>query len=92
MKCAACGSANLVEGSLLDAGNQDVKFKPGDTPLLKWIFGVGLRQVRAYGCVHCGHLQLAVKFKEDDLRRHQEFEGQQPDVLERLNSESPADD
>jgi hypothetical protein len=32
-------------------------------------------------------LQLAVEFNEDDLERYQQFEGEQPGVLERINSE-----
>jgi hypothetical protein len=31
-------------------------------------------------------LQLAVKFNESDFERYQQFEGEQPDVLERINS------
>ena len=51
------------------------------------MFGVGTRKIRAYGCVHCQHLQLAVDFSEKDLVRYQQFEGEQPGVLERINSE-----
>jgi hypothetical protein len=32
-------------------------------------------------------LQLAVEFNEKDLERYQQFEGEQPGVLERINSE-----
>ena len=52
------------------------------------MFGVGTRKVRAYGCVHCQHLQLAVDFSEKDLLRYQQFEGEQPALLERLASET----
>ena len=52
------------------------------------MFGVGTRGVRAYGCVHCGHLQLAVDFSEKDLLKYQQFEGEQPGILERLSSET----
>jgi hypothetical protein len=31
-------------------------------------------------------LQFTVEFSERDLERYQEFEGEQPDVLERINS------
>ena len=54
----------------------------------KSLFGVGTRGIRAYGCVHCQHLQLAVDFTEKDLLKYQQFEGEQPGVLERLNSEA----
>jgi hypothetical protein len=40
------------------------------------IFGIGSRAVQAYGCVHCRNLQFTVEFSE----------GEQPDVLERINS------
>jgi len=53
------------------------------------MFGTGTRPVRAYGCLRCQHLQLAVEFSEEDLRRYQQFEGQQPGILERLETEPP---
>lgn len=56
------------------------------------MFGVGMRGVRAYGCIHCQHLQLAVEFTEEDSQRYQQFEGQQPSVLERINSEPEQSD
>jgi hypothetical protein len=52
------------------------------------MFGVGTRSIRALGCVHCGHLQLSVDFAEKDLQRYQQFEGEQPGVLERINPDS----
>jgi hypothetical protein len=48
---------------------------------------IGKREVRAYGCIHCQHLQPAVNFTEEDLQRYQQFEGEQPSVLERITSE-----
>jgi hypothetical protein len=51
------------------------------------MFGVGTREVRAYGCIRCQHLQLAVSFSDEDLQRYQQFEGEQPGVLERINAE-----
>ncbi len=62
-------------------------FKLDDVSVWKSMFGVGTRKIRAYGCVHCQHLQLAVEFSEKDKQRYQQFEGEQPDVLERINSE-----
>jgi hypothetical protein len=86
MKCVACGGESLVEGKLgAGSGTDDVRFRPADNSFLKTIFGLGSKVVRAYGCAHCGHLQLAVEFDEEDLQRFLEFEGQQPGVLERLN-------
>jgi len=51
------------------------------------MFGVGSRRIRGYACIHCHHLQLAVDFSEKDLQRYQQFEGEQPGVLERINSD-----
>jgi hypothetical protein len=84
MKCVACGSTALVEGALIDNSSG---FKPKESSMWKSMFGVGTREVRAYGCIHCQHLQLAVRFSEEDLQRHRQFEGEQPGVLERINSE-----
>jgi hypothetical protein len=87
MKCAACGSTALVEGKLIGEDASLVGFQPSDAPWLKRIFGVGNRGITAYGCLHCQHLQLAVEFSESDLERYQQFEGEQPNVLERISSE-----
>ncbi len=51
------------------------------------MFGIGTRGVRAYGCINCQHLQLAVEFSDEDLQSYQQFEGEQPSVLERINPE-----
>ncbi len=83
----ACGSSFLVEGTLSDGNGTAGFFKPRDVPLLKRLFGFGRRGVRAYGCVHCQYLQFAVMFSKSDLERYQQFEGEQPNVLERINSE-----
>ena len=88
MKCVACGGEGLVGGvlaSVTDAG--DVCFRLADRSMWSKLLGLGSKTVRAYGCVRCGHLQLAVEFDEKDLRRFLEFEGQQPGVLERINDE-----
>lgn len=88
MKCVACGSTALVEGTLMEnAGGGTSLFKLKEPSIWKSMFGVGTRNVRAYGCIHCQHLQLAVSFSEDDFQRYQQFEGEQPGVLERINSE-----
>jgi hypothetical protein len=89
MKCIACGSSALVTGLVFGrSGGETIVFQPDEVSKWKGMFGLGTRKVRAYGCVHCQHLQLAVEFSENDVRRHQEFEGEQPNVLERINSES----
>ena len=89
MKCLACGSEAMVGGTILDgsSGGKTV-FKLDDVSIWKSMFGVGTRSVRAYGCVHCQHLQLAVDFSEKDRQRYQQFEGEQPGILERLASET----
>ena len=87
MKCVACGSGVLVEGTLQDSNLMAPTFKPSEVSGWKSMFGLGTRSIRAYGCIHCHHLQLAVDFSEEDSLRYQQFEGEQPDVLERINSE-----
>ena len=87
MKCIACGSASLIEGTIRDGHAATLGFYPSDVSTFKVAFGVGSREVRAYGCIHCQNLQLAVDFKESDLERYQQFEGEQPDVLARINSD-----
>ncbi len=88
MKCVACGGEGLVEGVLASgSGTDDVRFRLADSSYLTKFLGIGSKPVRAYGCVRCGHLQLAVEFNEEDSRRFLEFEGQQPGVLERINEE-----
>ena len=86
MKCVACGSVVLVEGTL-DSGGSPITFKPAEVSIFKSMFGVGIRSTRVYGCIRCHHLQLAVDFSEEDSQRYQQFEGEQPGVLERINSE-----
>ncbi len=87
MKCTACGSSSLVEGTIVTSNGATLGFYASDLPSLKRIFGMGSRKVRALGCVHCNNLQFAVAFNESDLERYQQFEGEQPGVLERLNSD-----
>ena len=88
MKCVACGSVALVKGTLTDTSSGGTQvFKSEFVSMWKSMFGVGTRSIRAYGCIHCQHLQLAVDFSEEDLQRYQQFEGEQPGVLERINSE-----
>jgi hypothetical protein len=87
MKCVACGSVVLVEGTLLDSNAVSPTFNPSEVGIWKSMFGVGSRRIRGYACIHCHHLQLAVDFSEKDLQRYQQFEGEQPGVLERINSD-----
>jgi hypothetical protein len=87
MNCLACGSSAMVSGTLIDTSSGGgTGFKIDEVSIWKSMLGIGTRKVRAYGCVHCQHLQLAVEFTEADVDRYQQFEGEQPDVLERINS------
>ena len=89
MKCLACGSEAVVGGTIASAsdGGKTV-FRLDEVPIWKSLFGVGTRNIRAYGCVHCQHLQLVVDFSEEDKLRYQQFEGEQPGILERLATET----
>ena len=93
MKCSACGSTALVEGSLMDnSSGGRLVFQPADMSTLRKMFGMGSRKTRSYACIHCRNLQLAVDFNEGDFQKYQEFEGQQPGVLERINSGEQRED
>ncbi len=85
MNCIACNSTNLIEGKILD--EYGFTFKPLDVSMWKASLGIGVREISAYGCIHCGYLQLIVNFTDEDKNRYIEFEGQQPDLLERIKSE-----
>ena len=89
MHCIACGGSPLVEGDLLNPSDGVItKFRPSGYSKLKRALGLGARPVRAYGCPRCGHLQLAVEFSEDDLKKYQSFEGeQQRSAVEQAGSE-----
>lgn len=88
MKCAACGSAALVEGALAHSDGGSTTFSPtGDSKLLRML-GIGGRPIRAYGCIRCSHLQLAVGFSDEDRERYQSFEGeQQRSIVETISEE-----
>lgn len=86
MKCTACGSSSLVLGTIINGDGSAPAFCPSDMPALKRVFGIGSRAIQAYACIRCRNLQFTVEFTERDFERYQEFEGEQPDVLERINS------
>ena len=89
MKCAACGSSSLVEGTLPLTPKDDLKFKAGGRAFRDRAFGDRGRDVRAYGCVECGHLQMAVAFEPEEVERYKSFEGPQPPLAERLEEGEP---
>jgi len=68
-----------------NGGAGTVVFKPDEVSVWKTMFGVGTRKIRVYGCIDCQHLQLAVDFSEEDLRRYQQLEGEQMAIPERMN-------
>ena len=86
MRCVSCGSSNLIEGTVPQTPKDDLKFNPSGRSFKDRILGRG-RKIRAYGCLHCNHLQFAVDFEPGDLERYQEFEGSQPQVIERLEGD-----
>lgn len=90
MKCVSCGSTNLIEGTVPLTPKNDLKFNPGGRSFKDRMFGSG-RRVRAYGCLHCNHLQFSVDFEPGDMERYQEFEGAQPSIVERLDGDSGGD-
>lgn len=83
MKCVSCGSTNLAEGTVPQSPKDDLKFHPGGGSLKDRMFRGG-RNIRAYACLHCNHLQFVVDFEPGDLERYQDFAGRQPPVLERI--------
>lgn len=66
-------------------GGGSIAFLLKETSLFKSVFGVGSRKVLVRACVHCSHIELMVDFTEKDRKRYQEFDGPQPDLLERIN-------
>ena len=78
----------MVEGTAREGGGgAELRFYPSDRSMLKQLFfSSATRAIRAYACLHCQNLQLAVDFNEKDLERYQQFDGEQPGVLERINS------
>ncbi len=89
MNFVACQSTNLIEGKILDeSGGTNLSFKPLEVSMWKAVFGIGVQEVIVYACVHCGNLQLNVNFSDENRHRYLEFEGQQPNLLERIKSES----
>ncbi len=63
-----------------------LSFIPRDVSVWKAAFGIDVREISALGCLHFGHLHLNVNFSDEDRHRFLEFEGQQPDLLNRIES------
>jgi hypothetical protein len=89
MKCNVCGSTNLIKGSVggSDGSAGSDIFVPDDKPFFKRMFSLDSRKIHCYACVHCNNLQFTVDFNEGDKKKYLKFEGQQPSLMERLESE-----
>ena len=88
MNCIACGGVNLIEGNILNSdGGKLAVFKPLEVSMWKAVFGIDVREITALACVHCGNLHLNVNFSDEDKNRYRQFDGQQPDLLKRIESE-----
>ncbi len=75
----------MIEGSLTETSSGgDVRFFPNEVSYMKRMFSIGNRKIKAYACLHCSHLELMVEFTDRDRKRHQEFDGPQPGVLDRI--------
>ncbi|HEV7701558.1 MAG TPA: hypothetical protein VGO43_15110 [Pyrinomonadaceae bacterium] len=86
MECVRCGATAILEGSLMEGSSGgSVLFYANDMSYMKRMFSVGSRNIQAYACLHCSHLELMVEFTEKDRKRYQEFEGPQPGVLDRIS-------
>ena len=90
MKCNVCGSANLIEGTIVAAETRTgvYIFEPSDKPYFKRMLGIGGRETRSFPCVNCGNLQFVVDFNDEDRKQYAAFEGEQPSLMERLDEES----
>ena len=85
MECVRCKATAMIEGSLMEgSGGGDVYFCAKERSLMKRIFSLGSRKIKAYACLHCSHLELMVEFTDKDRKRYQEFDGPQPGVLDRI--------
>lgn len=49
MKCLACGSESLVEGTVFDSDLSNFNFKLDDAPVWKSLFGVGTERTNLNG-------------------------------------------
>lgn len=82
MKCVACGSHSLVQGTITHAGMADLRFSPDDTSILAKIFDVGTRPIYAHACTHCFHVQFTVEFTDSDREKYRSFEGDTPTAVD----------
>ena len=87
MECVRCGATAMIEGSLMEGSSGgDIHFCSNETSYMKRMFALGARKIKAYACLHCSHLELMVEFTEADRKQYQEFDGPQPDVIDRITA------
>lgn len=87
--CVNCGATAVVDGSLMESGGgSGIAFLSAGRSFFKQIFGAGSRKVAAYACLNCSHLELIVEFTDKDRKEYQNFEGPQPDVIERIDGKA----
>jgi predicted nucleic-acid-binding Zn-ribbon protein len=82
MQCIACGSNNLIDGTINWTGTDRVKFQPKGRRLLQQVFSIGTRDINSHACIHCGHLHLMVEFTQEDKDKYLRFEGPQLSAVE----------
>jgi len=82
VRCIACGSENLAEGSLIGGDGQPVNFVLNDRGFWRKILGIGSRSLTLLACLHCGHLQPHVQFTDEDRERLATFDGPQESIVE----------
>jgi hypothetical protein len=86
MECVRCKATAVIEGALMEGSSGgDVYFCSNEVSSIKRLFSVGNRKIKAYACLHCSHLELMVEFTDGDRKKYQDFEGPQPDVLDRIS-------
>ncbi len=93
MNCNICGSDNLIKGMIYGtAGGGNIGFMPEEISFFKKWFPMSGREVKSYGCIHCGNLQFLIDFSEEDKQQHLEFQRQPSSVTEQLDEKNVLDE
>jgi hypothetical protein len=82
MKCLACQSTNLVEGTVGGAEGAPIYFQIANDSAIKRLFGAGYRKLTGWACVHCGAVQLQVQLTDKDRKAFGRFDGPQVSVVD----------
>jgi hypothetical protein len=88
MRCIACGSENLAEGSFIGGDGQGVNFVLSDSGFWRTMLGSGTRRMTMMACLHCGHLQQHVQFTDKDRQRLATFDGPQESIVDSPEEET----